>query len=101
MVQKQKYIYNGQELVGAVRPGDTLLDVAERANFPLHHSCGGMGTCGTCRIIVRQGLEKIGPPGAVELEIIKDRRFLTTERLACQNEPKEGLLVEIPLPLKD
>ncbi len=96
MVKKQKFIINEQLVEAKVCPEDTLLDVATRSKLPLNHSCGGMGTCGTCRVIVREGLEKLGPPESVEQEIIRDRGFSKIERLACQNHPIDGLVVEIP-----
>jgi 2Fe-2S ferredoxin len=79
-----------------VKAGETLLDVALRAKLPLHHSCGGMGTCGTCRLIIREGLASLPPPDCVEAELIQDRDFAPEERLACQNYPGDSLLVEIP-----
>lgn len=96
MVKKQKFIINEQEVEAKVKPGDTLLDAALRARLPIHHSCGGMGTCGTCRVIIHQGLEKLSPPNEIEQEIISDRGFSLNERLACQNEPVSDLIAEIP-----
>lgn len=101
MVKNQKFIIDEQVVEVNVGLGDTLLDVAIRAKLPLNHSCGGMGTCGTCRVIVCEGLETLELPGTMELEIIRDRGFLPVERLACQNEPAEGLIVKIPMGLKD
>lgn len=96
MVKKQKFIFNDRDVEAKVKPGDTLLDAALRARLPLHHSCGGMGTCGTCRVVVIEGLKKLPPPNDIEQEIINDRGFSPSERLACQNEPKEDLIVEVP-----
>lgn len=95
---KSKIIFNsdGREITVKFAVGETILDAAIRAKLPLDHSCGGMGTCGTCRVFIRQGLEKLSLPGDVESEIIHDRGFLKNERLACQNDCTEGLVVEIP-----
>lgn len=95
---KSKIIFNSGEKEIAVKfaVGETILDAAIRVKLPLDHSCGGMGTCGTCRVFIRQGLEKVSPPGEVESEIIHDRGFFKHERLACQNDCVDGLVVEIP-----
>lgn len=74
----------------------SVLDVAVRSGLALDHTCGGFGTCGTCRIFVRHGLESLPPRNEVETEIAEDRSFHDYERLACQTEPQDGLVVEIP-----
>jgi 2Fe-2S ferredoxin len=92
----QKFIVDGDLIEARVREGDSLLDTAVRARLPLHHSCGGMGTCGTCRVVIKEGLAILGPPDEVEAEIVRDRGFAPQERLACQISSMPGLLVELP-----
>lgn len=75
----------------------SVLDVSIRAKVPLNHTCGGNGTCGTCRVFVLQGLDKLGPRNDIEAEMAEDRAFQDSERLACQIEPVDGLVVEVPL----
>lgn len=75
----------------------SVLDVALRAKVALNHTCGGYGTCGTCRVFVTQGLEKLGPRNDIEAEMAQDRAFQASERLACQIEPVDGLVMEVPL----
>lgn len=75
---------------------ETVLDVAIRGKVPLNHTCGGHGTCGTCRVLVREGLDKIPPRNEIEAEIAMDRKFSASERLACQIAPVDGLVLEIP-----
>lgn len=96
MKKKMKFIIDFVEVEVKAHPGESLLDLAIRMKLPLQHSCGGMGTCGTCRVIVREGLGELTSPGEVEKEIIQDRGFVESERLACQNESQDGLVVEIP-----
>ncbi|WP_413585778.1 2Fe-2S iron-sulfur cluster-binding protein [Bdellovibrio sp. HCB274] len=74
----------------------SVLDIAVRESLPLNHTCGGFGTCGTCRIFVREGLENLPPRNEVEMEMAGDRGFADYERLACQTEPIDGLVCEIP-----
>lgn len=74
----------------------SLLDLAVRNKIPLNHSCGGGGSCGTCRVLVRQGGERLEPRGEVEQAMADDRGFAPHERLACQISPVVDLVVEIP-----
>lgn len=76
--------------------GDTILECALKSGNDLPHSCGGNATCGTCRIIIRQGLELINPRNELELEMAQDRGFDENERLACQCHIKGSVKVEIP-----
>ena len=75
----------------------TILDALLDAEIEIDHSCGGMGTCGTCRVFVEKGLENFAPPDLAEREIIEDRKFSENERLSCQNLVKQGLSVRRPL----
>ena len=74
----------------------TILQLAIANDLPLNHSCGGMGSCTTCRIRVAAGLEKFDPPGEIEHEHIQRRGWEPELRLACQNAAKDGLTILIP-----
>lgn len=87
----------GKRDVPVSQKDQSVLDVALRVKVPLNHTCGGNGTCGTCRVFVTQGLEKLGPRNEIEAEMAEDRAFQESERLACQIEPVDGLVVEVPL----
>ena len=80
----------------AFRDGDTVLDLALANRLGLPTSCGGMGTCGTCRVLVESDLSKIPALNQVEQEIAADRGFKKNERLGCQLEAFDGLCVRIP-----
>lgn len=76
--------------------GETILEAAQRANVGVFSSCGGFGTCGTCRVWVHEGLERMSPRNEVEQEMAEDRGFQPQERLCCQHEAIDGLVLEIP-----
>ncbi len=76
----------------------TVLDVALREKVSLNHTCGGSGTCGTCRIVVVFGADLLAPRNEIEQELAESRGFGSQERLACQIEPVAGLVVEVPTP---
>lgn len=74
----------------------TLLDVALSGEIDIGHSCGGMGSCGTCRVVVESDLAGLSERTEVETEMAEARGFAPQERLACQLEPKSGLRVRLP-----
>lgn len=76
--------------------GETLLEAFLRADIDISHSCGGNGTCGTCRVWVREGLSGLPARNEIEQEMADDRGFQPQERLSCQNHPCAGLVVEVP-----
>jgi 2Fe-2S ferredoxin len=78
------------------RPGESVLEALIRSDVGISHSCGGNGTCGTCRIIVNEGLEKLHPRTELETEIAADRNFHQSERLGCQTRPTYNLKISVP-----
>lgn len=75
----------------------TLLEVLLQNGVEISHSCCGMGSCGTCRILVEAGLTLLGGRGAVEAEIAGEYGYAEFERLACQNPALPGLSIRLPL----
>lgn len=63
----------------AAKDNETLLDVARRANAPLGNSCGGIGVCARCKVVVVEGT--LSPPTTME---VRFGRLEEGERLACQ-----------------
>lgn len=76
--------------------GQTVLEALQNSKIKIDSSCGGMGTCGTCRIFVDQGLDRLGPRTEAENEISQDRAFESNERLSCQCVVQEGLILRKP-----
>jgi 2Fe-2S ferredoxin len=74
----------------------SVLDLALRAHIPLEHSCGGMGSCTTCRVIVESDVTLLSPRNEVESERAEERDFAENERLSCQLLAHAGLRVRIP-----
>jgi ferredoxin len=74
--------------------GTTILQALLDSKVQIDHSCGGMGTCGTCRLWVEEGLGLLGPRTEAENEIAEDRQFSKNERLSCQCEVQEGLVLK-------
>jgi 2Fe-2S ferredoxin len=75
----------------------TVLEAALSGGVDLAHSCGGMGSCGTCRVIVLEPSScEIAPRNEIEQEMAEDRGFRAEERLACQIFACRDLKVQIP-----
>lgn len=85
-----------EELDVSASQNQTILDALLAAEVEIDHSCGGMGSCGTCRVFVEAGLELLGPRGEIEEEIARDRQFEANERLCCQNLAQSGLRIRKP-----
>ena len=75
------------------KEGESLLDALDR-KFTMNQSCGGMGSCGTCR--VRLSDDSVYPKrNEVEEEMAEVRSFDKLERLSCQTLACEDLIVDL------
>jgi iron-sulfur cluster assembly protein len=77
--------------------GEPLLDGLLRQGAQVAHDCGGTLACVTCRVVVREGLEGLGPASEDEIDLL-DRAGATEPgaRLACQAAGAADVVVEIP-----
>ncbi|OHD71658.1 MAG: hypothetical protein A2W19_02350 [Spirochaetes bacterium RBG_16_49_21] len=71
--------------------GESLLRAAHAAGVHINSSCGGQGTCGKCRILIKSGSVQGG-----KTEKISDHDYEKGYRLACLCHALEPLAVEIP-----
>lgn len=71
-----------------IKPQESLLEALLRQGIEIDHSCGGMGSCGTCRVQVTEGLGDLPSRNRVEAEMAEDRGFTDDERLSCQLLPR-------------
>lgn len=79
-------IYDTEEKQLTPTNSSNLLEVCLKNKIPISHSCEGMASCGTCRVIITQGEEKLPERSDLEKEMAQDRKFNFQERLACQLE---------------
>lgn len=77
-----------------IQPGQTLLDAARLAGIELTAVCGGIGTCGSCRVKILQG--DLDAPSLSELDILDSEELLDGVRLACQVTPRDSIRLYIP-----
>ena len=64
--------------------GETLLEVAQRVEAPVHTLCTGVGTCVQCKVVVLEGADSRSPHSALEKDRLGNIFHLTGERMACQ-----------------
>ncbi len=75
---------------------ESILDLALKHNIEINHSCGGMGSCGTCRIWFESDHYKSIALNELEREMKIDRNMSDQERLSCQVKPENGMVVRVP-----
>jgi Na+-transporting NADH:ubiquinone oxidoreductase subunit F len=73
--------------------GGKLLDALAEAGVRLPSACGGVGTCGQCRLKILQGA---GDPLPTETLRMNRREIAEGGRLACQVVVRNGMTVEVP-----
>ena len=75
----------------AVQQGESVFGALRREGIFLTSSCGGKGTCGKCRVIVRQGQTDVRSKMKLSQEELS-----AGYALSCQTYPMEDLLIDIP-----
>ncbi|MGO8996532.1 MAG: 2Fe-2S iron-sulfur cluster-binding protein [Polyangiaceae bacterium] len=90
----------GKDRVLPAAPGDDLLEVFQSNGEPIATSCGGVASCGLCRVTVLAGGGALVPIKPQELVHLGNVAKVIGLRLACQAviRPEEDaeILVRIP-----
>ena len=74
----------------------TVLECLLSHGIAINHSCGGNGTCGTCRIYIPNFRDLSLHRNELEQEMAIDRGFSESEKLACQTEVADKMRIQIP-----
>ena len=85
-------VINGEKQL-TVKPGGKLLTALADQGIILSSACGGGGSCGQCRCIVREGGGDILP---TERSKINNRDARRGMRLSCQVPVKRDMVIEVP-----
>ncbi len=67
-----------------VDPAKSLLKIATENGIKIKSICGGIATCGECRVKIIEGDNSIPEPGKPELNMIGTSYYLDGRRLSCQ-----------------
>jgi uncharacterized 2Fe-2S/4Fe-4S cluster protein (DUF4445 family) len=74
-----------------VPTGKTLLFCAIDMGITISHVCGGDGACGTCRVEVVEGWDRMSPPTPDETY----KEIETPYRLSCQCKILGDVIVKV------
>ncbi|MFM2478217.1 NADH:ubiquinone reductase (Na(+)-transporting) subunit F [Celerinatantimonas sp. MCCC 1A17872] len=74
-------------------PGTKLLGALANSGIFVSSACGGGGSCGQCRVVIKEGGGDILP---TELDHISKREARKGCRLSCQVAVKNDLKIELP-----
>ncbi|HEX7666167.1 MAG TPA: 2Fe-2S iron-sulfur cluster-binding protein [Polyangiaceae bacterium] len=88
----------GTDRVIEAREGEDLLEVLQSHDVPIATSCGGVATCGSCRIRVVAGMDNLTPIRMQELVHLGNVAKITAQRLACQSKVRGSgeIVIDIP-----
>jgi ferredoxin, 2Fe-2S len=64
----------------------TLLATFNANKISINQSCGGNGTCGTCRVEIVQNSDFLKPQSDYENEVTRELNLQPQQRLSCQAE---------------
>jgi Na+-transporting NADH:ubiquinone oxidoreductase subunit F len=73
--------------------GSSLLGTLAENKLFIPSACGGQGTCGVCRVIIKKGGGSLLP---TETGYISRKEARAGSRLSCQVKVKEDLNIEVP-----
>ena len=106
---KVTFIYGKEKKEVEVPEGANLREEALKAGVPVYAgldrylNCRGLGLCGTCRVLVKKGMENLSPKGTREkIKLATMMSAIGHEdemRLSCQVEVNGDCTVEARPPL--
>jgi len=93
-VEKKKFKvhFNPDNVEIVVDQGENLLQAAIAAGVRIYASCGGAGTCGTCKVQVEKGDVE-----TTRTDKITDEEFSKGIRQACQSKVLSDLSIYVPV----
>lgn len=73
-----------QNLEFDIKPGQSVMHVAQDNNLYVKSVCKGVPNCAECRVRIIDGEHNVLPPGSDELALIGTGHFIDRRRLSCQ-----------------
>lgn len=83
-------------VVVEVEDGANIRSAGLQAGVAIPSTCGGVGSCGLCKVKVSQGAEHLGAMTQVEIGKLGNVFFITKERLSCQALVHGDVVCEVP-----
>ncbi|MFQ6121994.1 MAG: ASKHA domain-containing protein [Dehalococcoidales bacterium] len=90
--KKVKIHFNPDNADIVVEQGENLLQAAIAAGVHIYASCGGAGTCGTCKVLVEEGEVE-----TTRTEKVSDEEYKQGIRQSCQSRVISDLTVYVPV----
>ena len=75
-----------------VGKGENLLQAAIAAGVHIYASCGGAGTCGTCKVLIEEGQVE-----TTRTKKVSEEEYKQGVRQACQSRVLTDLIVYVPV----
>jgi len=75
--------------------GEDLLEVLQRNGYPVPTACGGIASCGLCRVTVVEGREHLTPIRSHEITHLGTVAKVVGLRLACQAKVTGPVVVSL------
>jgi 2Fe-2S ferredoxin len=76
----------GSDQVFDAPDGEDLLEVLQSHGYPIETGCGGVASCGLCRIAIEAGRELLSPLRTEERSHLGVEAQVLGMRLACQSK---------------
>lgn len=90
--KKRRVSFQPDNIEMLVEQGANLREVAIQAGVRLIAACGGAGTCGTCKVEIKEGEVE-----TTRTAKVSDKEFERGFRQACQSRVVSDLIVQIPV----
>jgi ferredoxin len=79
-----------------VPDGMNIREASLQAGLQIPSTCGGVASCGLCKVKITAGTEHISPMTTEEIGKLGNVFFITKERLACQTVVHGDVSCEVP-----
>jgi uncharacterized 2Fe-2S/4Fe-4S cluster protein (DUF4445 family) len=76
-------------------PNKNFYELLIKSGITIRSLCGGLGTCGKCKIIFRKGQGFLTPPTQIELTTFSKEELKEGWRLACQTRVRNEDMVTL------
>lgn len=76
--------------------GTTILQAARALDVSISHYCGGMASCGTCRVEIIDGADALSDIDGRETMVLGSQSAAAGNRLACQARILGAVTVKVP-----
>ena len=90
--KKVKIHFDPDNVDIVVGKGENLLQAAIAAGVQIFASCGGAGTCGTCKVLIEEGQVE-----TTRTEKVSEEEYKQGVRQACQSRVLTDLIVYVPV----